>query len=87
MIHRDIFKKFWFPEYIINSKIPEKSLKNWRYIAKHKWIESLKNTKKWRKKKEIMDFSKMSLKEQNEYLKTENLYLKELHKQIYWEYP
>jgi hypothetical protein len=29
----------------------------------------------------------MNLKEQNEYLRIENLYLKELHKQIYWEYP
>jgi len=41
MIHRNIFRKFWFPEYIINSKIPERLLKNWRYKARHKLIESL----------------------------------------------
>jgi len=87
VIHRDIFIKFWFPEYIINSKIPEKSLKNWRYNAKHKWIESLQNTQKWRKKKENFDISKMTKDEYIEYLETENAVLKELKKLIDWNYP
>jgi len=81
---KEIFNQFWFPEYVINSDIPSSSLARWKRLAK-KWIvEEIK----WRpKKEENIDFSKMSLEEQNEYLKTENLYLKELHKQIYWEYP
>ena len=87
IIHRNIFRKFWFPEYIINSKIPEKSLKNWRYNAKHKWIESLQNTQKWRKKKENFDISKMTKDEYIEYLETENAVLKELKKLIDWNYP
>jgi len=87
MIHRDIFRKFWFPEYIINSKIPEKSLKNWRYNAKHKWIESLKNTQKWRKKKEKFDVSKMNKDEELEYLRTKIAILEELKNFLDWGYP
>ena len=81
---KEIFKKFWFPEYIIKTDIPSNSIARWKKLAK-KWI--VEETK-WRpKKEENLDFSKMNLKQQNEYLRTENLYLKELHKQIYWEYP
>ena len=81
---KEIFKQFWFPEYIINSDIPSNSLARWKRLSK-KWI--VEETK-WRPKKEKnLNFNKMSLEEQNEYLRTENLYLKELHKQIYWEYP
>ena len=81
---KEIFKQFWFPEYVINSDIPSNSLARWKKLTK-KWIIE---DKKWRPKKEKeLDFSKMNMKEQNEYLKAENLYLKELHKQIYWEYP
>ncbi len=87
MIHRDIFRKYWFPEYIINSKIPEKSLKNWRYNAKHKWIESLQNTKKWRKKKENFDISKMTKDEELEYLRTKVAVLEELKIFLDWNYP
>ena len=87
IMHRGIFEQFWFPEYIISSKIPEKSLKNWRYNAKHKWIKSLQNTKKWRKKKEKLDITKMTKDEYITYLETENTILKELKKLIDWGYP
>jgi hypothetical protein len=87
MIHRDIFRKFWFPEYIINSKIPERLLKNWRYKARHKWIESLQDSKKWRKKKENFDTSKMSKDEELEYLRTKVAVLEELKKLVDWDYP
>ena len=64
--------------------IPKNSLARWKRLSKKWLIEE----KKWRpKKEENLDFSKMNLKEQNEYLRTENLYLKELHKPIYWESP
>ena len=73
---KEIFLQFWFPEYIINSDIPKNSLARWKRLSK-KWLVE---EKKWRpKKEENLDFSKMNLKEQNEYLRTENLYLKELH--------
>ena len=76
--------KFWFPEYVINSQIPSNSLSRWKKLTKKWVVEEIK----WRpKKEENIDFSKMNLKQQNEYLRAENLYLKELHKQIYWEYP
>ena len=81
---KEIFMRFWFPEYVVNSEIPSNSLARWKRLSK-KWV--VEETK-WRPKKEKnIDFSKMNLKQQNEYLKIENLYLKELHKQIYWEYP
>jgi len=80
---KEIFKQFWFPKYIINTDIPKKALNRWKKLER-KWEIEIKQ---WRPKKEKIDFNKMTLEEQNEYLKTENIYLKELHKQIYWKYP
>jgi len=85
--HRRIFKDFWFPEYIIESEIPCQSMKNWRRKIKNKWLTWLVWTKKWRKKKERINVSKMTLEEQNDYLKTKVAYLEELHKSVYWHYP
>lgn len=86
-VSKEIFIKFWFPEYIICSQVPWESLKRWRFKAKHEWISSLNNTKKWRKKKEYFDVSKMTKDEYIEYLETENAVLKELKKLVDWEYP
>jgi hypothetical protein len=85
--HRKIFEDFGFPEYIYRSKIPKNSLCNWRHKLKNKWLSWLVQTKKWRKKKEKIDIALMSLEEQNEHLRIENAYLKELHKTVYWHYP
>lgn len=82
MFYRDIFKILWFPDYIVNSKIPERSYNRWKRNLQNWIIES----KKWRKKKNI-DITTMTLQEQNEYLKAEVAFLKELHKQVYWHYP
>lgn len=87
ILHRDIFKKCWFPEYIINSNIPAKSLKNWRYKAKHKWIESFQNTKKWRKKKEKINISKMNKDEYIEYLEAKLALTEELKRLDDYNYP
>ena len=84
---RDIFKYFWFPEFIVNSEIPRNSLKDWRHRIKTKWLTWLVNTKKWRKKQEKIDISKMTQEEKIKYLETENAYLKELYKTTYWHYP
>ena len=85
--HREIFKMFWFPEYIYKSKIVTQSLWNWRYKVKNKWISWLVNNVKWRKKIENIDKNKMSKTELINYLEAENSYLKELHKSKYWNYP
>lgn len=83
---RKIFEDFGFPEYICHSEVPKTSLGNWRHKLKNKWLSWLVQTKKWRKKQEKVDIADMTLEEQNEYLRTENAYLKELHKTVYGHY-
>lgn len=83
IFYKDIFKNFWFPEYIINSEIPRNSLNRWKKNIK-KWELELKN---WRPKKEKVDFNNMTLEQENEYLRAENAYLKELKKLLDWNYP
>lgn len=85
--HRQIFKDFWFPEYIVTSKVVSNSLWNWRHKFKYEWLSWLVWTKKGRKKWEKKDISKMSKDEQIEYFKTENAFLKEMYKRKYWDYP
>lgn len=65
IFYRDIFKKLWFPEYILNSKIPERSYNRWKTKSKNWNIED----KKWRPKKEKVDFDNMTLEQENEYLR------------------
>lgn len=81
---KDIFEKYWFPEHILNSKIPWESIRRWRFKYK-KW-KLVWNTK-WRKKKERFDKSKMTKDEYIEYLETENTVIKELKKMLDWNYP
>lgn len=87
IFYREIFKILWFPEYVVNSKVPWISYTRWKKIKKNKWLIWLIWTKKWRPRKEKIDISKMSLEEQNEYFKTKVAYLEELHKTAYWNYP
>ena len=83
IFYKDIFKNFWFPEYIINSEIPRNSLNRWKYNL-NKWNIELK---KWRLKKERIDFNNMTLEQENEYLKTKLLFYEELKKLVNWNYP
>ena len=85
--HRKIFKELWFPEYICISDVVTRTLRNLRHNVKTKWENFLLESKKWRKKVENVDINKMTLLEQNEYLKTENAVLKEMYKLKYWKYP
>lgn len=85
--HREIFKSFWFPEYIVKSNVVERSLWNWRHKFKNKWLYGLIDTKKWRKKNENIDFTKMLPEEKIKYLETENAFLKEMYKLKHWKYP
>lgn len=87
IFYREIFKILWFPEYVVNSKVPWISYTRWKNIKKSKWLIWLIWAKKWRPTKEKIDISKMSLEEQNEYFKTKVAYLEELHKTAYWNYP
>jgi hypothetical protein len=87
IFYREIFKIFWFPEYVVNSKVPERSYTRWKNLLKNKWLHWLVGVKKWRPLKEKIDINKMTLEEQNVYFKTENAYLKEIHKKVYWHYP
>jgi len=81
---KEIFKKFWFPEYVIFSRVPALSIDRWKRNLNKKWIIE---ENKWRKKNEILDFDQMSLKEQNEYLKTKVLFLEELNNVLKSDYP
>lgn len=87
LLPREIFKEFNFPEYIINTKIPKQTLATLRYKERNKWISWIMSSKKWRKTLDKANFDNMSLEKQNEYLKTEIAYLKELYKLKHWKYP
>lgn len=81
---KDIFKKYLFPGFIVNSRIPTQSLKNWRNIAKNTWLPYKKRVKKTKK---IFDTTNMSIEEENEYLRAEVAYLKEMYKFKNSNYP
>jgi len=89
---KEIFKKFKFPEYILDSKIPKNSICRWnnKYQIHWEWAFWIM-AKRWRKlgfkwKKKI-DINKLTNDELIEYYKTENAYLKELYKEKHWFYP
>lgn len=85
--HRKIFENFWFPNFITNSNTPGESLKKWRFRMKHKGINWLINTKKWRKTKEIFDISKMTKDEYIEFLETKLAFVEEFRKIDNGHYP
>ena len=62
---REIFNKLWFPKYVIDSEVPRNTLKRLKNNLKTGKIEE----KKWRPKKEKIDFDNMTLEQENEYLK------------------
>lgn len=78
IFYREIFKNLWFPEYIINSKIPERSYNRWKR-NNEKWEIEMK---KWRPKKEKIDFNNMTLEQENEYLKAKLAYYQEIKKYL-----
>ncbi len=89
---KEIFRKFNFPEYISDSKIPENSICRWNRQFKKHWEKAFWiMSKRWKKlgfkaKKEI-NLNILTDKEKIEYLKTEVVYLKELYKEKHWFYP
>jgi len=87
LFYREVFDKLWFPEYVTKSNVPWRTYTRYKNIKKTNWLIWLIWTKKWRPTKEKMDIKKMNKDEQIEYFKTENAYLKELHKIAYGHYP
>ena len=85
--HKDIFRYFWFPDFIIDSEIPRHSLKDWRKRVRNKWAAGIIESKKGRKKKEKIDISQMTKDEYIQYLEAKTAYLEEIQKKIYGEYP
>jgi len=84
IIPKEIFRKFWFPEYIINSEIPKNAIARWEKNIKDKWVIE---ENKWRKIKEYFDISKMNKDEYIEYLEAKLAIVEELKKINKWEYP
>lgn len=78
MFYRDIFVKLWFPDYVINSEIPRNILNRLKNNLKKWKIEE----KKWRHKKDKIDFSNMTKDEELEYLRAKVAYLEEIKKYI-----
>lgn len=87
IFYRDIFRNLWFPEYIVSSKVPERTYKRYTEIVKKYWILWLISAKKWRPKKEKIEPENMTPEEKIIYLETKVAYLEEKHKEIYWHYP
>lgn len=81
--YRDIFAMLWFPDYVVYSKIPERSFNRWKRKWQNTWLQWLTNSKKWRKQKP----KELSLEEKVKYLEAENAFLRELNKSISWKYP
>ncbi len=74
---KEIFRKYGFPEYVIQTDIPNNALNRWKQNLKNNWkVEEVK----WRPKK--IDFSNMTLEQENEYLKAKVTYLEEIQKYI-----
>lgn len=85
--HRQIFYDCGFPDYVWATDLVPRIVGNWKHKMKTKWLEWIIWTKKWRKKWERIDTSKMSKEEEIAYYKAEVAYLKELYKKTYWHYP
>lgn len=81
---RDIFIEFWFPDFIVNSDVPRQSLKNWRLIMKRNWLIRLAEGKRWRKKKNKVNLSKMTKEEELKFFKAKSAYLEEENRILKW---
>lgn len=75
IFYREIFKRLWFPEYVINSNIPQECSKRWKRNINNKWVIE---DKKWRPQTEKIDFDNMTLEQENEYLKAKLALYEEL---------
>lgn len=84
ILPREIFKQCTFPEYIVNSLIPNQTLKRFRRLSKE---QSLIWNKKWRPKVEKIDFDNLTKDQYIEYLETKLAVFEELKKYAEWNFP
>lgn len=78
IFYREIFKNLWFPEYVLKSEIPRNALIRWSKNMKNNEIEQ----KKWRPKKDKIDFDNMTKDQYIKYLEAKVSYLEEIKKYI-----
>lgn len=78
IFYKEIFRKLWFPEYVINSEIPRNILNRLKNNLKKWKIEE----KKWKVKKAKIDFDNMTKDEELEYLRAKVAYLEEINSYI-----
>lgn len=78
---REVFEKYNFPDYILNSVIPRKSIARWHKIINEKWTGYFWTRRKWRIKiEDDFDIKKMNKYEVEEYYKIKLKYYKEAYK-------
>lgn len=81
---KEIFTQLWFPDYIVHSKTPSRSITRWKSVIKNTWwVEE----KKWRRRAERIDISKMTKDEYIFYLEAKLAIAEELKKLTNWDYP
>lgn len=78
MFYKEIFEKLWFPDYVVNSNIPQYCYHRW----KNKIIKWNIEDKKWRPKVNKMDFDNMTKDEELEYLRTKLAFYEEMEKYL-----
>lgn len=88
---REIWRSLGFPSYITESAIPKDSIKAWKKIVSEQWFIWLKESRRWRKKKEKPPWwENIPENETVEYLKAKIAYL-EAENQVFaliraWKY-
>ena len=82
---KEIFKKFKFPDYIINSNIPTKCISRWNKTINEKWKDWFNISKRWIKADYTkLDIENMSKYEVYDYFKIKMKYLEEELKLLKW---
>lgn len=88
--NKEIFKLFNFPEYILDSVVPARSVSRWNNLVKIRWENAFWwLAKRWKKLgfKSQKKINNLTKEEKIKYLETEVAYLKEIYKEKHWFYP
>ncbi len=80
---REVFEKYKFPDYILNSVIPRKCIARWNKIINEKWEDYFWTKRKWRiKVEDDFNIKNMNKYEVEEYYKIKLKYYKESYDKI-----
>ncbi len=82
---KEVFKKYKFPKYIINSNIPTKCLSRWNKTINERWKDWFNISKRWKK----ADYNKLNIENMSkyeiyDYFKIKMKYLEEEIKLLKW---